>query len=117
MRAEEMIKALKKAGFRIQQFDDYHHRVNGEVDFWLNGRFRHLSFHDRITGARGSLTPHQLFQSIKSRLESPREELAVTREEFMQSLFQIGWGYEEAENAWEDRKKECGVNANPERGI
>ena len=97
-----LIRQLEKAGFRIQQFDPYHHRVNGEFDVWTNERGRALTWHDRFTGDWGRVPEDQVVHFIKRRLE--REEMECTKEEFMNRLMQIGWPFEEAEKSWNERQ-------------
>ncbi|MGC2234297.1 MAG: hypothetical protein WBA09_22540 [Candidatus Acidiferrum sp.] len=96
-----LIKQLEKAGLRVQQFDPYHHRVNGEIDVWTNAQGRALSWHDRFTGDRGHIPEDQVVQFLKRRLD--REPSDCTREEFMSRLMQIGWSYEESEKSWKER--------------
>lgn len=98
----EIVRQLKKLGFTVAQFNEYHCRVNGDFDFWLNARGRGLHWHDRFTGDRGIKPQDQIVNFIKVRLE--RESFDVTREEFMQRLMQIGWKYEEAEKSWKERQ-------------
>jgi len=97
-----LIKKLEKAGFRVQQFDPYHHRVNGEIDVWTNARGRALSWHDRFTGDRGKVPENQVVHLLKRRLD--REPVECTREEYMNRLMAIGWTYEESEASWNERQ-------------
>jgi hypothetical protein len=94
---------LRKKGFTVQAFDTWHHRVNGEFDFWLNRRMYRLSWKDRVTGDVGEqYSPQQMFDFIVQRLSNPRPE--VTKEVFIQRLVEIGWKKEEAEKEWTDKQ-------------
>lgn len=98
----DIVRKLEKAGFTVQQFNEYHCRVNGDFDFWLNERGKALAWHDCYTGDRGYKPEDQMVNFIKVRLA--REPSEVTEEEFMQRLMQIGWTREEAKREWKERR-------------
>ena len=101
MYKSDLVRNLEKAGFQVQLFDTFHHRINGEIDVWTNSRGRALSWHDRFTGDRGRVPENQVVFFVKRRLQ--RENTEQTKEEFMNRLMQIGWKYEEAEKSWNER--------------
>jgi hypothetical protein len=97
-----LIKKLEKADLRVQQFDPYHHRVNGEIDVWTNKRGRPLTWHDWITGDWGKKPEDQIVKWLVNRLSSPRPD--VTEEQFIERLVSIGWGRKEARESWTARQ-------------
>jgi hypothetical protein len=99
------IKELKDKGFKVVTFDGYHHRVNDEFDFWLNDRSMPISWHDRISGDRGSRQPTQMARFIIKRFTDPPTE--VSQELFVSRLVAIGWKKEEAEQEWNARKSKA----------
>lgn len=99
----DIVRQLKKLGFTVELFNCYHHRVNGEFDFWTNSHGKGVRWHDTFTGDRGIKPEKQIVHFIKVRLLE-REPSDVTKEEFMQRLMQIGWTYEEGEKAWNERQ-------------
>jgi hypothetical protein len=94
---------LEKQGFKVQQFDEYHFRVNGEFDFWLNHRARPLSWHDRLSGERGYKPEAQIVPFIRNRL-ADRTMKVAEKDEFIGNLKQIGWSQVEAEKEWSARQ-------------
>jgi hypothetical protein len=95
-------KDLRKKGFEVQQFDEYHHRVNGEFDFWTNEHGKPFTWHDLISGDWGKEPADQIVNFVVQRLSSPRPE--VNKEQFVDRLVAIGWERKEAEESWSARK-------------
>jgi hypothetical protein len=98
----DLIKKLEKAGLRVQRFDEYHHRVNGEIDVWTNERGRPLTWHDWITGDWGKKPAEQVVKWILQRVSVPRPD--VTKEQFVDRLVAIGWDRKDAEASWSERQ-------------
>jgi len=88
------IKELREKGFNVVTFDGYHHRVNGEFDFWLNDHGLPLSWKDRLTGDKGRKPPTQMAAFIIQWLTDRPTE--VDKDTFITRLVEIGWKEEEA---------------------
>jgi len=96
-----LIDRLRKEGFEVVAFDAYHHRVNGEFDFWLNDHGNPYQWHHRPSGRRGAVRRDCLVKQINTFL---KEELPqVSKEEFVRRLVEIGWSAKEADKEWNDR--------------
>jgi hypothetical protein len=93
---------LEKQGFTVEMFNEWHFRVNGEFDFWLNVRGRSISWHDRISGERGHKPEAQLVSFIRNRL-TDRSMRPADKDEFVGNLRQIGWSRADAEKEWSAR--------------
>lgn len=94
----DLPQRLARKGFIVQQFDEYHFRVNGEFDFWYNAKGCSLSWWDRITDRRGRKPIDQMFHFIVRRFSD------VSHQEFVKRLMAIGWIEREAEEAWQKRQ-------------
>jgi len=98
---------LTKHGFTVQQFDHYHFRVNGSVDYWYNEHNRSCAWHDLISGERGKKPFEQLFHFISTRIQN-RIMKPADKDEFVGNLRQIGWSQIDAEKEWSARQ--CPAN-------
>lgn len=100
-----IVDSLRKRGFEVIAFNEFHHRVNREFDFWKNDKGRLVAWHDRIIGDRGRVYPEKLFPLIQGRLRDRPVEVA--KEEFIARLVSIGWTANDAERAWSERNADC----------
>jgi len=76
---------LRKMGFHVHQFTEYHFRVNDEFDYYLpRGKW-----HDLLTGERGRKPLDQIPFFVKQRL-SERRMHPADRDTFIEGLKQIG---------------------------
>ena len=97
------VDELYKLGYSIQSFSQWHHRVEGVFDFWINKRDPSNRWHDIVTGERGIKPQGQLVHFIKQRLGVPGAT-EVPQQEFVRRLVEIGWTEEEATKSWNERK-------------
>ena len=92
---------LRKMGFTVHAFSEYHFRVNDVFDFWLpRGKW-----HDLVTGDRGRKPLDQIPHFVARRLRERKCE--VNKEDFIERLFHIGWSKQEAEKAWTERQSKA----------
>lgn len=102
---DPIIKKITKAGYKLEQFDRYHFRINGELDIWLNSRNRSLAWHDILGQDRGRVREDKVMEFIKRHFETPRTE--ASHDSFVGTLVKdCKWTPEEAEKAWQERQGE-----------
>lgn len=99
MHIEKAIRKFQDATLLVQKFNDFHYRINGEFDFWVNASDRPCVWHDRLTEDRGEVWPWLLFKFVMRRLKGPRPE--VNKSVFVSRLMETGFTRKDAEKAWE----------------
>lgn len=88
------VEKLRELGHEVHAFSEYHFRVDDVFDFWYpRGRW-----HDLVTGERGQKPLSQMHFFVHNRLTDRPTD--ILKEQFVQSLIDIGWTKEEAEKAW-----------------
>ena len=92
---------LRKMGYEVVQFSEYHFRVEDVFDFWLpRGKW-----HYRTTDTRGKKPLDQIPFLVESMLGRPGQlKIEIPKAEFVRRLVSIGWSQKEAENAWNEKQ-------------
>lgn len=94
---------LRKRGYEVQQFTEYHFRVEGVFDFWTGARGCRWWYH--TTDERGKCPPDQIIFRVRHLLGEPGSlKTEIPKEEFVRRLVAIGWPQEESEAAWKERQ-------------
>jgi hypothetical protein len=66
------VTKLRKLGYSVVAFSEYHFRVEDVFDFWVGKSG--CKWHDRVTDERGHKPPDQIVQWIAVRLGKPGEK-------------------------------------------
>lgn len=93
---------LRKQGYQVVQFSEYHFRIEGVFDFWLSRRG--CKWWYQTTGERGHRPPDQIPYLVGHLLGAPLPPGTTTEKEFIGTLVRIGWPVEEARKEWNARK-------------
>src|SRR6202142_4729313 len=94
---------IRKLGYEVVQFNEWHFRVEGVLDFWTG--HRGCKWWYRVTDERGKRPPDQMVFFVQHLLGEPNaHRIEVPEEEFVQRLVSIGWSEKEAREQWTTRQ-------------
>lgn len=98
------VEQLRKLGYTVNRFSQWHHRVDGVFDFWTTKRGDEWHWHDLSVDERGVKPPDQIVYFIQQRVGKPNTSTHVTKAEFIRRLVEIGWTPGESEAAWKEKQ-------------
>jgi hypothetical protein len=101
----DLAKKLQKQGYSVQVFNEYHLRVNEELDLFPNSKGRSIAWHDRYLNTRGRVPEDQVVFFAKNHINGERTSQAE-KESFIKTLTDAcGWTLQEAEKEWTLRQQ------------
>src|ERR1700679_2189309 len=82
MKVETNEEIIKKAGFPVVRFTDFHFRVDGRLDIYTNSKgFRDWRYRSIHGEDRGRVEPHRVADFIQDWLRRhPKPEVPIARE-------------------------------------
>ena len=97
----DIVEELRKLGYEVKSFNQWHHRVENVFDFWTGKSG--CKWWYRTTDERGNRPPDQIKFLVKALLGDPGTlPGAVTEHDFVHRLVSIGWSEKEAREQWKE---------------